>query len=241
MDIAMTNQPDQSQSEPLAEPRYMVAAIGLDLQRRLAAMLGMVDIPQHARILELDTDADFGYTALQLARAAYQGSVISVSERERITDQARHAHQGRTRHVPSFHTGPLAAGWPSDAPYDLIISHHPFGWLPHGWLTQCAPGAFILMPLDHARPETRICLKVQVNDRHEPTHPLLLVELDRHPHHTRYGTTPEVELKPGTDGYTITANITSIDLPVTNPLTFAILDPIDDAVSGPGHEDERSR
>lgn len=174
-------------------------------------MLSMVDMPLHARILELGTDPDFGYTALLLARASRRGNVISVSESERATDQVRRAHQSRTRHVPSFHTGPLANGWPSDAPYELVISHSLFGWLPQSWLAQCAPGATIVMPLEHASPEPRLYLRVQVNDWHVPTGALLLVELDAHPHHTSYGTTDLVDLEPDTDGYTITANITAID------------------------------
>jgi protein-L-isoaspartate O-methyltransferase len=231
----MTNQPDRSPSDSgsEAEPRYTVAAFGLDRQRRLAAMLGMVDVPEGARILELDTDADFGYTALQLARASLGGSVISVSEFERITDRARRVHQFRARDVSGFHTGPLAAGWPSDAPYDLVISHHPFGWLPQDWLTQCVAGAAILTPLDHSRPETRLYLRVYVNDQHEPTQGLLLVELEDHPHCTRYGTTPDVTLQPDAKGYSITANITEIAIPVTYPLNLTILHPVDRDPDGP--------
>lgn len=192
------------------EDRCIVAAVGLRRQQRLAVMLGMVTIAPKARILELHTDPDLGHSALLLAWASRRGRVVSVDDAPRVTDRARQAQALWTGDPQvGFHTGPLAEGWAAGAPYDLIVSNVLFGWLPHPWLDQCAPGGSIVMPLEHEDPRPCLFLSARVDEQHRPTDPIVLVESDPHPHHSRYDATAAVDLRREDDGYTVTTQLTA--------------------------------
>jgi len=190
--------------------RLVVAAVGFERIRQLAVMLGMVTMPAAARVLELDTDIDFGYSALLLARAARGGSVVSVHEAPRLTQRVHQIHQQwspeRAERL-TFRSGPLAAGWAPEAPYDLIVSHSEFGWLPGAWLAQCTAAARVVMPLDTGADGPRLFLRVVVDDQRQPTEPMVLTELDTHPHHTRYEAASDVVLHWEDGGYAITTKI----------------------------------
>ena len=192
------------------QDRRIVAALGLHRLRHLAVMLGMVSTKPRARVLELDTDPDFGYSAFLLARASRGGTVLSVHELTRVSQRAREALSLWTgRAQVSFHTGPLRDGCSDQAPYDLIVSTTLFGWLPQPWLQQCAPAGSIVTPLEHEDPRPRLFLRVGVDEQHRPTTPLVLVETDPHPHHTSYHPAPAVDLHPDDDGYSITTHLTA--------------------------------
>jgi len=94
--------------------------------------------------LALDTDPDFGYSDAMLEAATDGGSVVSADISPIVTERAHRsqAYGYRPRQI-SFRTGPLLAGWPDSAPYDLVVSLCPFGWLPNSWIRQCQPGAAV--------------------------------------------------------------------------------------------------
>lgn len=189
--------------------RRVVASLGLNRLRHLSVMLGMVTIRPGARILELGTDPDFGYATLLLARSARGSKVVSVDESARVTGRAQQAlKMWPSQPQISFHTGSVRSGWPRTAPYDLIVSNAQFGWLPHAWLQQCAPGgSSIVMKLAHTDSRPRLYFHTEVNDQRRPINPRVLVEHDPHPHHSHYETAPGVDLHPMDDGYTITTQL----------------------------------
>jgi len=135
-------------------------------------------------------------------------SASTLDDAPQVTDRARQAQAvDRSRARGLSHTGPLAEGWAAQAPYDLIISNMLFGWLPRPWLDQCAPGGSIVIPLEHEDPRPRLFLRVQVDERNRPTDPIVLVEGDPHPHHSRYDAAPALDLHPEDDGYSITTHL----------------------------------
>jgi protein-L-isoaspartate O-methyltransferase len=153
---------------------YLWTAVGRERQRWLNLMLTMADVGPRARVLEITTDPDFGYSATVLADATDGGSVVSVDRHPETTEKAHRAQVfSRARQI-SFRTGHLPDGWPEGAPYDLIISLFPFGWLPDAWLAQCRPDGAIITPLDLGRPDRMAFLQVEVDDQHRPVQPFVL-------------------------------------------------------------------
>jgi protein-L-isoaspartate O-methyltransferase len=185
---------------------FLVAAVGLDRLRWLSVMLTMVPMRPQARVLELSTDADFGYSAVILADATCGGSVVSVHWSPEVTRRARQAQRfGRRARQVSFHTGQLREGWPDGAPYDLIVSLCPFGWLPQAWLDQCRPGAAIVHPLELDRPHQASFLRIEVDEQHRPARPDVLQLISPDPRYWYCLPAHSVELhhNPAEGGYDI--------------------------------------
>ncbi len=82
----------------------------------------------------LDVGCGFGYSSAVLARLA--GSVVAL-EQEGIAQRAQAALAG-TANV-SVVTGPLAAGWPAQARYDVILINGAVEILPEAFPAQIAP------------------------------------------------------------------------------------------------------
>jgi protein-L-isoaspartate O-methyltransferase len=110
----------------------------------------------------------------------------------------------RARQI-SFHTGPLRAGWPDGAPYDLVVSLSPFGWLPGAWLRQCRPGSSIVQVLDLEVPDRLAFLQVDVDDERRPTFPKVLWRVNGDLRNSRYAYSMDAKICPSLDeeGYDI--------------------------------------
>jgi len=97
-----------------------------------------------------------------------------------------------------FHTGPLKAGWPDSAPYDLVVSLCPFGWLPNTWLRQCRPGAQIVQVLELEIPDRLAFLHVDVDEHHQPTLPRVLWRINGDLRNSHYVYSLDAHLTPAT-------------------------------------------
>lgn len=169
-------------------------------------MLTMVQMRPGARILELDTDPDYGYSGAMLERLSCGGTVHSVDETASVIRRARQVQRcGYRPTAITFHHGPLRYGWSPAAPYDLIVSFSSFDWLPERWLGQCAPTADIVLPLQFDEPNKLAFLHVNVQRRRVAS-AQVLGQLDGNPRHTRFWTDANVQLRPtqDNDGYTVT-------------------------------------
>jgi len=105
----------------------------------------------------------------------------------------------------SFHASPPKAGWPDHAPYDLVVSLCPFGWLPNTWLRQCRPGAAIVQVLELEIPDRLAFLHVDVDDHQHPTPPRVLWQVNDDLRNSQYTYSLDANLTPASDedGYDI--------------------------------------
>ncbi|WKE71651.1 methyltransferase domain-containing protein [Streptomyces sp. WP-1] len=111
----------------------------------MARILAALDVEDGDRVLEVG--AGTGYNAALLARRlGDDGLVTSVELEPEITESAR-AHLAAAGHHPVVVTGDGARGVPGRAPFDRIIATCALPTVPRAWLTQCRPGARVLLPL----------------------------------------------------------------------------------------------
>jgi protein-L-isoaspartate O-methyltransferase len=111
-----------------------------------AVVVGMLDAldprPGH-RVLELGTGT--GWNAALLAFRSGPGLVTSV---EFDAELASHASRRLAKHgaAVDVHVGDGAAGWPSAAPFDRVISTYAVDSVPWPWIAQSRPGGRIVTP-----------------------------------------------------------------------------------------------
>jgi protein-L-isoaspartate(D-aspartate) O-methyltransferase len=72
----------------------------------------------HSSDRVLDVGSGTGYSSAVLGRLA--GSVVSLEEDQALAQQAKQALAGMEGSIIAV-TGPLNAGWPAAAPYDIIF------------------------------------------------------------------------------------------------------------------------
>jgi len=78
-----------------------------------------------------------GYSTAVLARLA--GSVVALEEDDALAERARLALSALGAGNVSIVTGPLAAGWPASAPYDVILFDGGVEAIPDAMFAQLAP------------------------------------------------------------------------------------------------------
>ena len=165
-------------------------------------MLTMVRMRPRARILELDTAPDYGYSGTMLEQFSRGGTVDSVDETASVIRRARAVQQcGYRPRAITFHHGPLRYGWSPGAPYDLIVSFACFDWIPAPWLRQCAGTAAIVVPLQFDEPHRLAFLHLDVGQG-QPAGTQVLCQIDGNPRQTRFRVETGVQLSPadGVDG-----------------------------------------
>ena len=115
-------------------PRCLLKALTLAKLIQFAA----IDDDEHV----LDVGCATGYGAAILARLAR--SVVALEEVAGLADQARKnlADLGCAR--VSVVSGPLAEGWPAQAPYDVVLVEGATEVVPHRLLSQLKPGGRLL-------------------------------------------------------------------------------------------------
>jgi methyltransferase of ATP-grasp peptide maturase system len=109
------------------------------------AMLEALDIQQGQRVLEIGTGT--GYNTALLAHRLGEQLVTSIDIDPVLTEQAL-ANLKAAGYAPTVVCADGAGGWPSNAPYDRIISTAAVivGRLPYVWVEQTRPGGLILTP-----------------------------------------------------------------------------------------------
>ena len=98
----------------------------------LGKLIQALRVEPHDKVL--DVGGGLGYSSALLARLA--GSVVAL-EQDGIAPRAQAALAG-TANV-SVVSGPLAAGWPPQAPYDVILVNGAVEFLPDSFAAQIAP------------------------------------------------------------------------------------------------------
>lgn len=113
----------------------------------LAKLLQAAEIGPDA--LVLDVGAASGYSTAVLAKLA--GQVVALEE------DAELAGQGSSQLVElgllnaAYVQGPLTAGWPSEAPYDVILLNGSVDSVPEALLAQLKPGGRLVAVVGHGR------------------------------------------------------------------------------------------
>ncbi|WP_432012927.1 methyltransferase domain-containing protein [Streptomyces cucumeris] len=110
----------------------------------MARMLEALEVADGNGVLEIGTGT--GYNAALLAHRLGDDRVTTLDLEPELTETAR-GHLAAAGFRPAAVTGDGARGWPDRAPYDRIIATCAVPSVPAVWLTQCRPGALLLMPL----------------------------------------------------------------------------------------------
>ncbi|MEU6279959.1 methyltransferase domain-containing protein [Streptomyces sp. NPDC047028] len=111
----------------------------------MARMLVALRVEDGHRVLEVG--AGTGYNAALLAHRLGDDDLVTTVDLEpEITESAR-THLAAAGHHPAVVTGDGARGVPERAPFDRIIATCALPTVPRAWLTQCRPGACVLVPL----------------------------------------------------------------------------------------------
>ena len=107
----------------LAEQAYRDGDVAIAAQRVLLRPMVLAKLLQAARVTGADRVLDIGcgtgYSSAVLARLA--GSVIALEQDEALGARARETLAAIGAGNVTIATGPLTAGWPAAAPYDLIV------------------------------------------------------------------------------------------------------------------------
>jgi protein-L-isoaspartate(D-aspartate) O-methyltransferase len=111
--------------------------------RRLLKPMVLAKLIQAADIAEtdhvLDAGCATGYAAAVLARLS--GSVVALEEDAALARQATTALAGaKGGETVKVVTGPLSAGWPAEAPYDVILLEGATEVMPSALIKQLKPG-----------------------------------------------------------------------------------------------------
>lgn len=108
---------------PLADQAYSDGDIPLGAGRVLIKPMVLAKLIQAAQVSAaarvLDVGAATGYSAAILSRLA--GSVVALEEDANLARTAQSALASAGAANVTVATGPLAAGWPAAAPYDVIL------------------------------------------------------------------------------------------------------------------------
>ena len=133
----------------------------------LAALLQLVPIRpgSRLRVLELDTDAQRGASAIELADWC-GGPVVSLSPSPGTVHQARTANRNESR--VQFRRQPLASGWPPAAPYELVLAWPLMSVVPDAWVRQCAAGGRLLCPVFLHEPGGLAVLRLTLDQAGRP-------------------------------------------------------------------------
>lgn len=111
----------------------------------MALMLAALDVGDGGRVLEIGTGS--GYKAALLCHRLGSDAVTTIDIDPGVTAAARRRLAALGLH-PTVLTGDGECGHEDGAPYDRLIATVGVRSVPAEWLTQCADGAVIVVPLD---------------------------------------------------------------------------------------------
>jgi protein-L-isoaspartate(D-aspartate) O-methyltransferase len=124
----------------VTEPKPPGSARHLLKPMVLAKLIQAAEIGERDRVL--DVGCATGYSAAILARLA--GSVIALEEEAGLAQRAAANLKALGASNVTVVTGPLVAGWPPTAPYDVVLLNGSTEIAPEGLLAQLKPGGRLL-------------------------------------------------------------------------------------------------
>ena len=132
--------------EALASVAYLDRDIAVDPKRALIKPMVLARMIQAAQIAPgeraLDVAGGSGYSAAILARLA--GSVVALEDAAARTQRCGEILQALGIANVTAVTGPLDAGWPALAPYDVILVNGALEVEPHGLFGQLNEGGRLI-------------------------------------------------------------------------------------------------
>jgi protein-L-isoaspartate(D-aspartate) O-methyltransferase len=126
----------------------------------VALTLQAADIRPGDRVLEIGTGS--GYATAVLARIA--GHVDSVERLRELSDSARRRLQRLGVTEVDVHTADGTLGWPSGAPFDVIVAAASGPEVPTAWREQLAIGGRLVMPIGDQGSRQRLCKLTRTGD-----------------------------------------------------------------------------
>jgi len=144
---AMSTVPREQFLPPALAPlAYLDADIPIGKGRALLRPMVLAKLIQAARIRAgervLDIGCATGYSAVILARLG--ASVVCLEEDPDLAKAAKTALAGVGAATSEVVVGPLAAGWPAGAPYDLIFLNGAAEMVPEELGAQLRPGGRLI-------------------------------------------------------------------------------------------------
>jgi protein-L-isoaspartate(D-aspartate) O-methyltransferase len=126
---------------PLAAQAYLDSDIAVGDGRALLKPMVLAKLIQAANVGPgdhvLDVGCATGYSAAVLSRVV--GSVVALEEDAALAHEARRALAAAGAAQVVVATGPLTAGWPAAAPYDLILLDGATEIVPESFARQLKP------------------------------------------------------------------------------------------------------
>jgi len=145
--------------DALASVAYLDRDIPIDAKRAMLKPMVLARLLQAAQVgggdRVLDVACGSGYASAVLARLA--ASVVALEDDAARSRRCGELLQGLGAANVSVATGPLDAGWPPLAPYDVILVNGAVGVEPHGLLGQLKEGGRLVTVLG-AGPATKAML-----------------------------------------------------------------------------------
>lgn len=117
--------------------RWLAAA------RDFSKLIGIAAIRPEDRVLDIAPGA--GYSSTVLCRLA--ASVVALEEDEAAARTLREGLTAVGAAAVEVVAGPLKAGWPARAPFDVIIVNGAVEEVPSAWLAQLAEGGRLAVPV----------------------------------------------------------------------------------------------
>jgi protein-L-isoaspartate(D-aspartate) O-methyltransferase len=123
-----------TEAKPPASPRYLLKPM------TLAKLIQAADIGE--RDVVLDVGCASGYSSAVIARVA--GSVMALEEDAQLAEAAAANLKALGAGNVTVVTGPLIAGWPTAAPYDVVLLNGATEIIPKALLRQLKPAGRLL-------------------------------------------------------------------------------------------------